>query len=318
MIRKLFGLIINAGYDAWRFWRYASNHRIGGRTQSQRLAAISASYHTVEKGLAMPEPRAGYGRDNIVRLMGLIHDYQQGGYDAKQIPYRSALSALRSYLAFHDELQHDLGPLRQQIERCLSFEPCDDEVGGSIECSHRDVHLAARGDFASVARSRHSTRNFTDKPVPLDVVMEAVRIAQKTPTVCNRQSFRVHVSSSEEVKSQMLRHQIGNRGFGHTANRVLIVTTDLQCFFASSERNQSYVDGGLFSMSLMYALHYLGVASCPLNWCANFVRDRKLHQAFSIPFNENVIMFIAIGYPPERYRVPKSSRLPVESVVRLV
>ncbi len=43
---------------------------------------------------------------------------------------------------------------------------------------------------------------------------------------------------------------------------ILLINYVLTAFNGINERNQSFIDGGMYSMSL-YALHYLG--ACPLN-----------------------------------------------------
>lgn len=42
----------------------------------------------------------------------------------------------------------------------------------------------------------------------------------------------------------------------------MLVTADLQAFMGSNERNEGYVDSGLFSMSLLYAMKSCGLAAC--------------------------------------------------------
>ena len=45
---------------------------------------------------------------------------------------------------------------------------------------------------------------------------------------------------------------------------LLLVTSDIRAFMNNGERNEPFVDGGLFSMSLLYALEAYGLAACPL------------------------------------------------------
>ena len=65
----------------------------------------------------------------------------------------------------------------------------------------------------------------------------------------------------DERQQQVIAVQ-GNAGFGDRVPLVLVITSDLQTFFAPEERNQAWIDGGMFAMSLVHALHSLGLASC--------------------------------------------------------
>ena len=47
---------------------------------------------------------------------------------------------------------------------------------------------------------------------------------------------------------------------------LLIIAMDLKAFVPAHERYQHWIDGGMFSMSIIYALHSLGLSSCCLNW----------------------------------------------------
>jgi hypothetical protein len=48
-----------------------------------------------------------------------------------------------------------------------------------------------------------------------------------------------------------LSYQNGNSGFGHTVPALFVITSDMRIFEKSGERNQGWVDGGLFAMALV-------------------------------------------------------------------
>ncbi len=158
-------------------------------------------------------------------------------------------------------------------------------------------------------------RQFSPEPVPAEAVTSAVRLAQRTPSVCNRQAWRVHVYSSPADRERVLRTQDGNAGFGHQAAHVLLVTADARAYVTSGERHQAYVDGGMFAMSLVYALQSEGIASCCLNLCNYFFQDMAVHRACRVPPSELPVMMIAIGYPPSEFQVAASPRLHVDEVL---
>jgi len=122
----------------------------------------------------------------------------------------------------------------------------------------------------------------------------------------------VHVFENAQ---QALDWQPGNKGFGHLASRGLIVTADLQSFSGTGERNQPFVDGGMFAMSLLYALHALGLGACPLAWSMRPAQDREMRKALGIPDSEAVIMMISVGHLPDSLQVAKSHRMPIEHVL---
>jgi nitroreductase len=96
---------------------------------------------------------------------------------------------------------------------------------------------------------------------------------------------------------------------------VLLISCDSRVYVSSGERHQAYVDGGMFAMSLVYALQAQGVASCCLNLCNYFFQDVAVHRACRVPGWEVPIMMIAIGYPAAEFEVAVSARLDTEEVL---
>jgi hypothetical protein len=95
----------------------------------------------------------------------------------------------------------------------------------------------------------------------------------------------------------------------------LIITSDISYLTGSRERNQGFVDGGMFSLSILYALQYNNVSACALNASFNSKDDKKIKNLIGIPDNENLIMFISTGSFLDVSKVPNSARHKVEDLV---
>lgn len=95
-----------------------------------------------------------------------------------------------------------------------------------------------------------------------------------------------------------------------------MITTDTRYFIDVTERNQVYVDGGLFAMSLLYALEYERLAACALNTMFDPKRESATRKLLGINESENMIMYLTVGNFKDNYRVPKSYRLSVEQIVK--
>jgi nitroreductase len=67
-------------------------------------------------------------------------------------------------------------------------------------------------------------------------------------------------------------------------------------------------------MSLIYAFHSIGVATCALNWSAKPKNDLELRKKLNIKDNHTIIMVLAVGYPDENNIVCASTRRPIEEV----
>jgi nitroreductase len=72
--------------------------------------------------------------------------------------------------------------------------------------------------------------------------------------------------------------------------------------------NLPYVDGGLYAMNLMYALHSLGIGTIPLT-CALMARNfNALYRDFDIKDNEVPVLLIGVGNLKDKFEVAVSNR----------
>jgi nitroreductase len=286
------------------------------KTKQHFEASLIFYYHKIEKGLSLPNPRVGFGEKNVYFLLSLLEDYtQKFGWDTVS---KVTLNTLYSYYYFNKENGNPINDLFERIQRLNNTAPSDPQIliGGVTELTKEQINNS-QINFKDFANTRFSIRNFAPGNVTLNLIMEAVEIAQKTPSVCNRQSSRVFVYDNEKMKEEVLSYQNGNAGFGEQASKILIVTTRIENFMGVHERNQNYIDGGMYSMSLIYALHSLGVGTCPLNLALTHNEEIELKKAANINNNDVLIMMIAVGKLPEKLKVASSHRRLATEVVTI-
>ena len=231
-----------------------------------------------------------------------------------------AVGTLRQYCQFQEQNDVDIREIREELES-LEKETAarkENARGGTTTVTAAEILEATDGVGEAFFLKRHSVRQFTEMPVDRQLIDESLRRAQRTPSTCNRQCARVHVLTDPETKARALSFQHGNLGFGHQAGVVFIVTVDLFGFTNVGERFQGWIDGGMYAMSLIYALHSLGLGSCCLNWSEPPGVDRKMRVAMNIPDNELVIMMLAAGHVPKVFDVATSPRPPIEDTTRFV
>jgi nitroreductase len=309
-------LIRNYYYDFRRFFQWSSvNYKVID-TQTKLRALITMDYHRLEKGLALKQPKTGFGSDVIERLSKYLPDYiNKYGIDETIL---ITVNALQEYYDFNlkngldtEIVKKTIGEVKNQI----SNQDLDYKQGGTITVTRNSIWQSGKIDLKDFFNSRHSIREFSSQEVAMEEIEKAVKMAQKTPSVCNRQSCKVYMFSDEESKRKVLSYQNGNRGFGDQASKVLIVTSNLEHFTSIGERNQGWIDGGMFSMSLVYALHSLGLGTCCLNWSVTHYQDKLLKLEAGIPDSELVMMMIAVGHLPETLRVAQSPRKPLQEVL---
>lgn len=281
--------------------------------EKQRLRYYLIKHcHIVEKGLALPSPRPGFGKQKIINLILESKKYEQlyGVDDATKI----LRDMLRAYLIFHHTNNYIL-PLdfKTLIDDYISeFRNCDK---GGLKLINKDSWGGfSLNEYKSFISLRHSVRDFSSIPVDYTTIKEVISASLNTPSVCNRQGWMVHYFSDKAQIKSLLAFQNGNAGFSDCIDKLLIVTCNTKAF-TRYEHNQLFIDGGLLSMNIMLALHSAGLGSCPLNTCMPFYRESKLKSYATIPQYEKLIMMIAIGNLKDKFNVAQSEKYSVNEIL---
>ncbi len=295
-------------YDAGRYFRYSSTFHYSGR--ASRLSRITAMYHSVERGLALPDPRPGFGAQNMAYLIEAIDDYvSRYGIDDALAP---AAGAIDGYLRFHENIGVDAAhrPAIECVLVTLRSIRSPEHDGHTISVSRAAIARATANVTADFFLERHSIRQFSGEPVRTADIDVAIAIAQKSPAVCNRQECRVYVVRDRGLMDDMLAIQ-QSRGFNDQIDTLLLVTNRLTAFYGMGERNQCWIDGGMFAMSLVLGLHAQGLGTCFLNWSKNASEDKAMRALLQLPPQEAIITLIAVGNLPRSLTVAKLVRPPL-------
>jgi len=303
--RDFISSVLGYFYDMFRYLRY-SGYRGYVKDDEKRDYKAVKIYHRLEKSLSFRDRRMGAGVRAAEDLVHLLSSRPEG-----------------SRLGFHEcvgvsvlrEFAKSSGMLFDVDVWTSGQEMLSSAVGGTIDISSSELRRGVLSDPEGFFFSRWTVRDYSNEVVPRDVVERAVRLAMKTPSVCNRQAWHLYYVDVREKIDACLSLQNGNAGFGHEIPGLMIITFDLKAFDGAGERNQGWIDGGMFSMSLVYALHSLGVASCCLNWSKTPGDDLRIRKIIPIKDHYNIVMMLGIGYPREKIKVCASPRKPIDSVL---
>lgn len=300
--------------DTLSFWWCQVKYNASSRTEADREKmeyVLLRETHTIEKGLSLREPRRGFGQQKVKDLLRHLTDYQQRYGQQHPDFLRYPLAAIRSWIDYTQAKGVEIDALIGAFE-ALANQSGITEVNGLAgvrEVSRQEIQTAAAGNLASVLQSRHSVRYFLPEKVSHEVINQALQLAQLTPSACNRQGWKTHIYEGEACH-QLLKWQGGSRGFEEDIHQAIVVTANQKAFLYY-EMHQAYVDGGLYAMNLINALHSLGLGTIPLSCGFKQRKLRKLRRQFDIPDEELPIVIIGFGTLPEHFKVAVSERKPL-------
>ena len=319
LLRYLPSVYIEFSKDCARYLRYSAT--FGLRSQKNLRARITETFHNIEKGLSLPNPRPGFGGNAVDTLLVLCYEYIDR-YGVGERVIFSAHDVLMEYRDFHKALPYDQYPHMARIDAFIDKigDECNrqNRFGGLRSMTKADVAKAIAGVSTEFFLQRHSVRQFSKEDVDLSLIDEAVRIALKAPAVCNRQYSRAVVIANPDLVQEVLRMQGGARGFAEGVNKVIVVTTSLSHFWGAAERNQAWIDGGLFAMSLLLGLHAQGLGACSLNWSKLNAQTQRMRDFLHLEGDEVIIMMVAVGHLLDQFDVAFSHRVDISNSVRVL
>lgn len=311
LLKQGWHLVTACATDGWRFWRHSFTR--GAETREQLRARIAIALHFLEYGLSLRESRAGRGSEKAGELIAdLEQSVARWGHDAQT---EIAAHALRAYLALNAGMQG----AAEISRRLAALAPPETGLrGGAERVTRAEIQaVTAPVDFEAFAAARHSIRQYDPAPVPPESIARAARIAQQSPSSCNRQTCRLQVWTEPAAIARIAALQSGNRGFGHELGGLAIVWSDLNDWTAAGERMSGLVDGGMFAMSFLLGLHAEGLGAVTLNWSEEPAKDRALRALAGLPGTAQIVVMVGFGTLPETLSVPVSQRRPVAGCLTL-
>ena len=304
---RLLEALLGFWYDFTRFYRYSA-WRSNMMDNEQRNYHVAKIYHALEKSMSFKERKDDAGWAAAHELLNVLRDAKKaskiGFHDKKALIILSKFAEL-------DNSNNNSELIRNEL---LNFDFMPNEVYKTKIHKLEDFTMGVIDQPERFFFSRFSLREFKDEIVPENVIKRAVSLALKTPSVCNRQAWHIYHTFNHDVKISALKYQTGSKSFGEKIPNLMIITADLKAFMSGKEHYQYWIDGGMFAMSIVYALHSLGVASCCLNWSQSPANDKRVRSLIDIKPNQTIVMMIAVGWPDELNNVCVSERRPLDEV----
>lgn len=97
---------------------------------------------------------------------------------------------------------------------------------------------------------------------------------------------------------------------------MLVVAFVVNANYFIGERNQGWLNAGLFSMNLVNALHSQGIGSCFCQFGNSTKQEEQLKKLLGIPASERIAVILSAGYYCDKSIIPYSPRKKIGDVYR--
>ncbi len=148
-------------------------------------------------------------------------------------------------------------------------------------------------EFKEVVKNRYSCKKYSDRPVEAEKLAAILNAGRLAPTAKNLQEQRIYVLQSAEALAKV--DELTPCRYG--APTVLVVAFDSKNVFTypGGKRDSGVEDATIVATHMILAAADEGVDSC---WI-NFLDPEKAAEILGLPENEEVLMFMDLGYAAE-------------------
>ena len=257
---------------------------------------LRRSIHRLEKGLLMKPRRDIFALEYIEDAVKSYNQIKKFNSDECG-EVRWAHDVLKMY--FSVTSSHPIiDRARSQFNYIEKNDPLLSENTPNIPYP-REFNNSADVSYESLlalAYQRRSVRWYLQKPVPRELVDQALKVASYSPSACNRQPFVFRIFDEPDLVPKVASLPGGTTGFYQNFPMIIAVVGNLGAYFSERDRHLIYIDSSLASMSFMLALETLGLSSCAINWPDIKAKEKKIAELIGLTPSERVIMLISVGY----------------------
>ncbi|WP_417656339.1 nitroreductase family protein [Pseudidiomarina aestuarii] len=289
------------------YWRSLS-------TLHRSSALLRRNTHRLEKGLIMRPRRASFAEAYIEETVRcFVRAKQQGTLEHTELKW--AEDVLTQYFAVVEDT-----PIIARARAWYTAEQSNpNNTPNSVPYPHAQLPQTdiTPEQLKQLYIRRRSVRWYLDKPVPAQLVEEAISMAALAPSACNRQPYQFYFINEPERAAKVAGFAGGTVGFNQNLQSLIVVVGDLNAYPTERDRHCIYIDGSLAAMQLMLALETMGLSTCPINWPDIEHREQWMAQELDLNSHQRPIMLMALGYADPEGGIPYSAKKPASDILKM-
>jgi nitroreductase len=280
----------------------------------QNIFALRRNIHRIEKGLLMKPRRdvfaEGFIVDTVLNYQSFIVS-RSDSISMDQVKW--AKEVLEEYFNIVKST-----PITSKAKKIFESVGNDEQLKGYVPYK-RDYTKKSNINFEELLKLsefRRSVRWYLPTKVDRNLVDNAIKIANLSPSACNRQPFYFKIIDNEELVRKVAEIPGGTNGYAHNIPMIIAVIGDLSAYFDERDRHVIYIDSSLATMSFVYGLEVQGLSSCIINWPDVKEKEIKMSNALGLKDHEKVVMMISVGYSDTDAKVAYSMKKHIDEIRR--
>jgi nitroreductase len=175
--------------------------------------------------------------------------------------------------------------------------------------------------FSELVNKRESTRMYSSKPVPRELIDQCLEAARLAPSASNSQPWSFIVVDDGAVKNKIVDKSMSGiysfNKFAKTAPVLIAAITEYSLYHArlgGMLRNVRYnlIDIGIACEHLVLQAAELGLGTCWLGW----FNEKALKKVLGLSKNTKVDVVLCMGCPAEDKPPRQKIRKPLDKIRR--
>ncbi|MBU4342679.1 MAG: nitroreductase family protein [Candidatus Omnitrophica bacterium] len=175
-------------------------------------------------------------------------------------------------------------------------------------------------DFCKLVKKRKSTRKYSLKPVPREIIEKCLEAARLAPSACNSQPWSFIVVDDKDLKDKVAEAAFSApytlNTFAKKAPVLIVAVTERTKYItrvAGFFRGIHFalVDVAIACEHLILQAEEEGVGTCWLGW----FNESKVKKILRIPKRKKIDIIISMGYP-EKEETREQIRKPLAKIRR--
>ena len=169
--------------------------------------------------------------------------------------------------------------------------------------------------LSELIKIRQSDRQYSDKPVEKEKIVQCLEAARLAPSACNSQPWKYVVVDDPKLKNQIADHSysLGMNKFTFESPVIVAVALEKMKLTASvgsvlKNKEYSLIDIGISVSQFCLQAAELGLGTCIIGW----FNESKVKELLQVPKSRRVPLLVSLGYSKARKR--NKTRKPLEEV----
>jgi len=166
-------------------------------------------------------------------------------------------------------------------------------------------------DFSELVNNRYSVRNYSDKKVENEKLLQILESACKAPSAVNFQPYKIFVIQSDE-KLKAIKECYQRTWFANAPLVIAVIGLHENAWKRSEDaKDHTDIDAAILIDHLTLQAADLGIGTC---WVCNF-NVSKARETLQLLPDEDVIALIPLGYPKDD-EIPEKNRKSINELVK--